>query len=135
MPFTPDISTGSAVPIYRQLIDQVRLAIATGRLSAGDQLPSVRAMAERLLVNPNTIAKAYAELAREKVIETQQGRGVFIAIPRQMYTAGERTRRLAPLLDALVNEGIALGYGPDELAEALRQRMKKLKISDPVRVM
>jgi GntR family transcriptional regulator len=137
MPFTPDISTGSAVPIYRQLIDQVRLGIATGRLSAGDQLPSVRALAERLLVNPNTIAKAYAELAREKVIETQQGRGVFIALPRQMYTATERARRLTPLLDALVNEGVALGYSPDELGgalqEALRQRMKKLKISESVR--
>jgi GntR family transcriptional regulator len=133
MAFLPDISTGSSIPIYRQLIDQIRLGIATGRLSAGDQLPSVRALAERLLVNPNTIAKAYAELAREKVIETQQGRGVFISAPRQMYTASERARRLAPLLDALVNEGIALGYGPDELADALAQRMKKLKLSDPVR--
>jgi GntR family transcriptional regulator len=133
MSFTPEISTGSPVPIYRQLVDQVRMGIATGRLAAGDQLPSVRALAERLLVNPNTIARAYAELARDKAIETQQGRGVFISPPRQMYTAGERARRLAPLLDALVSEGVALGYGADELAEALRQRMKKLKISDPVR--
>jgi GntR family transcriptional regulator len=133
MDFMPDISTGSSIPIYRQLVDQVRLGVATGRLSTGDQLPSVRALAERLLVNPNTIAKAYAELARDKVVETQQGRGVFISALRQMYTALERGRRLRPSLDALVHEGIALGYGADELAEALCQRMKKLKTFDPHR--
>src|ERR1700728_2801535 len=101
MQFYPEISTGSGIPIFRQVIDQIRLAIATGRLPAGTQLPSVRALAERLLVNPNTIAKAYAELAREKIIETHQGKGVFVAPPRQMYTQAERARRIAPLLDAL----------------------------------
>src|ERR1700728_590511 len=105
MQFYPEISTGSGIPIFRQVVDQIRLAIATGRLSAGEQLPSVRSLAERLLVNPNTIAKAYAELSREKVIETRQGKGVFVAPPRRMYTHAERTRRIAPLLDAVVNEG------------------------------
>ena len=59
------INTGSATPIYKQITDQVRLAVATGRLAVGDQLPSVRAMAEELVVNPNTVARAYTDLARE----------------------------------------------------------------------
>jgi len=128
MPFIPEISTGSGIPIFRQVVDQIRLAIATGRLAAGEQLPSVRALAERLVVNPNTIAKAYAELAREKVIETQQGRGVFVAPPRQMYTQAECARRIAPLMDALVHEAISLGYPPDDLLDLLRQKLAKLSL-------
>jgi GntR family transcriptional regulator len=126
MPFLADISTGSGIPIFRQVIDQIRLAVATGRLVPGEQLPSVRALAERLVVNPNTIAKAYAELAREKVIDARQGRGVFVAPPRQIYTPAERARRLSPLLDAVVNEGTSLGFTPDELIESVRQRLEKL---------
>ena len=78
MPFEIQITPGGASPIFRQIVDQVRLAAATGRLMAGDQLPSVRALAERLLVNPNTIAKAYGELSREGIIESQQGRGASV---------------------------------------------------------
>jgi DNA-binding transcriptional regulator YhcF (GntR family) len=78
MAFDFNISPGSGSPIFRQIVDQVRLAAATGRLAPGDLLPSVRALAERLLVNPNTVAKAYGELSRDGIIETQQGRGVFI---------------------------------------------------------
>ena len=126
MPFTPEISLGSNVPIFRQIIDQIRLAAVTGRLAEGEQLPSVRALAERLLVNPNTIAKAYAELASQRVIDSQHGRGVFVAPLRQMYNKAERARRLAPFLDALVHEGIALGYDADEIQDALRQRLAKL---------
>ncbi len=117
------ISPGSGVPIFRQIVDHVRLAAATGRLPAGTPLPSVRGLAERLLVNPNTVAKAYAELTRERVVETQQGRGVFVAPPRQIYTKAERVRRLAPLLDAAVAEGLSLGFTPAELLDALRQKL------------
>jgi GntR family transcriptional regulator len=120
------ITAGSGTPIFRQIVDQVRLAAATGRLAAGNPLPSVRALAEQLLINPNTVAKAYGELARERVIETQQGRGVFIAAQRQMYTKTERLRRLAPLLDAVAVEGLSLGFSTDELVEAMRQKLASL---------
>jgi GntR family transcriptional regulator len=133
MPFVIDISTGSGVPIFRQVVDQIRLAVATGRLAEGEQLPSVRALAERLVVNPNTVAKAYAELTRQRVIEARQGLGMFIAPPRQMYTRPERARRLAPLLDAVVNEGISLGFGPEELVDSLRQRLAKVKFDEPAK--
>jgi GntR family transcriptional regulator len=128
MSFFPDISTGSGIPIFRQVIDQIRLAVATGRLSAGEQLPSVRGMAERLLVNPNTVAKAYAELTREKTIETRPGRGVFVLPARQMYTRAERARRINPLLQGLIREGISLGYTPDELIDLLRRQLAEMSL-------
>jgi GntR family transcriptional regulator len=87
-------------------------------------------LAERLLVNPNTIAKAYSELARERVIDSQQGRGVFVAPLRQRYNKAERARRLTPVLDAFVHEGVALGYDAEEMIDALRQRLAKLRIGD-----
>ncbi|MGA2502394.1 MAG: GntR family transcriptional regulator [Tepidisphaeraceae bacterium] len=84
------IVTGSAVPIYRQIIDQICQALARGELAAGEQMPSVRALAERLLVNPNTIARTYADLVRDGILETQRGRGVFVAQRRPVYTKAER---------------------------------------------
>jgi len=128
MGFDFNISPGGGSPIFRQIVDQVRLGIVTRRLAAGDQLPSVRVLAERLLVNPNTIAKAYGELAREGVIDARQGRGVFIAPLRQMYTKPERIRRLSPLIDAMVNEALSLGFSPGELIESVEQRLAKLNV-------
>ena len=93
------INTGSATPIYKQITDQVRLAVATGKLAVGDQLPSVRALAEELVINPNTVARAYTDLAREGLIESRAGRGVFVTRKRKMFTREEGRRRLEPLMD------------------------------------
>ena len=90
------INTGSNVPIYKQITEQVRMAVATGRLTITDQLPSVRALAEDLVLNPNTVARAYADLAREGVIETRPGRGVFIIPKRKVLHPAEGRRRLEP---------------------------------------
>ena len=124
------ISPGGSSPIFRQIVDQVRLAVATGRLTAGEQLPSVRALAERLLVNPNTIARAYGELTREGILEGQVGRGVFIASPRQVFTKSERLRRMAPLVDSLVNEGLSLGFAPLEIIDALQRKLDSLEFGE-----
>jgi len=126
-------SPGSATPIFKQIVDQVRVAVATGKLKAGEQLPSVRALAERLVVNPNTIAKAYAELSREGIIDGQHGRGVFVAPPRQMYTKAERLRRIGPLVEALVNEAVPLGFSADEIVEVLRQKLTKMELESVAR--
>jgi GntR family transcriptional regulator len=128
------ITPGTGVAIFRQIVDQIRLAAATGGLKEGTALPSVRALAERLVINPNTVAKAYAELARERVIETQQGKGVFIAVPRQMYTKTERLRRIDPLLDALAVEGLSLGFSSQELVDSLRQKLASMSDSSRRRV-
>lgn len=131
MAFELNILPGGGSPIFRQIVDQVRLAVATGRLAPGEALPSVRAAAEKLLINPNTVAKAYGELAREGIIEGQQGRGMFVAPPRQIYTKTERVRRLTPMADALVNEGLSLGFTPAEVDELFQQRLAKAKPPSP----
>ncbi|MHC4080560.1 MAG: GntR family transcriptional regulator [Planctomycetota bacterium] len=119
------ISTGSTTPIYRQLIDQIRVAALRGRLAQGDQLPSVRALAVRLVINPNTVARAYGELARDGVIESQRGKGYFVARKRQVYAKAERRRRLSVLLEALVSEAALMDFSEDEVVAALRERLRE----------
>ena len=125
MPFEISITTGSAVPIYRQIVDQVCRAVATGQLVAGEQVPSVRALAEQLVINPNTVARTYADLIREGVLEAQKGKGVFVARRRAVYTKAERLRRLEATLDAFVNEGVRLGFTPEELRDALERKLRE----------
>lgn len=119
------INTGSTTPIYKQIVEQVRRAVATGRLAVTDQLPSVRALAERLVLNPNTVARAYADLAREGVIETRPGRGVFIIPKRRVFVREEARRRLEPLLNALISEGLAMDFSADELQAAFENRLNQ----------
>ena len=125
MPLDCRISTGSTTPIYRQLIDQIRLVILRGRLTPGDRLPSVRSLAQRLVINPNTVARAYGELARDGVIEPQQGKGYFVATKRQVYTRAHRRRRLAPLLEALVSEAALLDFSADDVMTALQEKLRE----------
>src|SRR5581483_5718180 len=129
MPVELSISTGSAVPIYRQIADQIIRAVATGQLAAGEQVASVRALAEELVINPNTVARTYADLIREGVLEAQKGKGVFVARRRPVFTKTERLRRLQASLDAYVNEGIYLGFTPEELCEALERKLRRFASS------
>src|SRR5882672_8194845 len=124
------ISTGSNAPIYKQITDQVRLAVATGRLTVADQLPSVRALAEELVLNPNTVARAYAELAREGLIESRPGRGVFVIRKRKVFSREEGRRRLEPLIDALIKEAIAMDFTPDQLLETFENKLSEWKIEE-----
>lgn len=117
------INPGSSVPIYKQITEQVRLAVATGRLEVAAQLPSVRALAESLVLNPNTVARAYADLAREGVIETRPGRGVFIIPKRKVLHRSESRRRLEPLLNSLLSEALALDFSPAELRDAFEKKL------------
>ena len=121
------INTGSNVPIYKQITEQVRRAVATGRLAVPDQLPSVRALAESLVLNPNTVARAYADLAREGVIETRPGRGVFLIPNRRVLAREEGRRRLEPLMNTLISEGLAMDFSPEELQEAFARKLSQWK--------
>lgn len=121
------ISTGSTVPIYRQIVDQVCHAVAAGALRPDDQLPSVRELAERLVLNPNTVARAYTQLVHEGVAESRQGRGVFVTERRQVYSDAERRRRLDAAVDQLVNEAVFLGVDPADVRDALERRLKALE--------
>lgn len=97
----PNASSG--VPIYLQLMEQVKHAIETGALKAGAQLPSIRPLAEELVINPNTVAKAYRELAHAGVIELRQGAGAFVADNATTIEAAERLNAAK----VLVAQGIA----------------------------
>lgn len=125
MPLEILLTAGSAVPIYRQIADQICRAVASGRLVTGEQMPSVRALAEELVLNPNTVARTYAELIRDGVLEAQKGKGVFVARRRAVYTKAERLRRLDASLDALVNDGFKLGFTPEELSDALARKLQQ----------
>ena len=128
MPLEVSIVTGSAAPIYRQITDQICRALVTGKLVPGEQMPSVRVLAEELVLNPNTIGRAYAELIREGVLEGQQGKGVFVAARRRpIYTRSERLRRIQDSLETFVGQGVYLGFSPDELRELLETRLAPLE--------
>ena len=98
------IDPSSAVPIFAQIMDQVKQAVASGRLRAGDPVASVRALASALRVNRNTVAKAYSQLEQERVIETRIGEGSFVASRTAWLTTSERRRRIEHRADALVTE-------------------------------
>ena len=118
--------TGDPRSISRQIVDGVRLRIAKGELVSGAQLPSVRALAEQLSVNPNTVAKAYAELGQEGWLETRQGLGVFVAAPRQRLSDAERGRRLDVATQRFVQDVVGLGYSTEELVAHLRSELRGL---------
>jgi GntR family transcriptional regulator len=111
------------------VIDQVRLSIAARGLQAGEQLPSVRGLAERLLVNPNTIARAYREMVRDGVLESRHGQGVFIAEQRRVFSDDERTRRVNQAIDALVSEAVALNFSAAEIRASVDKRLKESGLS------
>ena len=123
------INTGSNTPIYKQITDQVRLAVASGKLAVNDPLPSIRALAEQLVINPNTVARAYADLQREGLIESRAGRGVFATRKRKMFTREEGWRRLEPLMDTVIGEAMVLDFTPQELREAFEERLGQWKSS------
>ena len=120
------IATGDPRPIGRQIVDAVRMKIATGELKAGDQLPSVRGLAQQLTINPNTVAKAYAELTTEGWLESRQGMGLYVAAPRQRLSDDERERRLDDAIGRFVNDVIPLGFPPNEVQARVGHEFRQL---------
>lgn len=120
------IITGSQVPIYRQIKDQICQAISSGTLSEGDKLPSVRSLADQLVLNHNTVAKAYHELVQDGVIESRHGRGVFVLPQRKVFNKAERSRRLKQVLELLVSEAILLNCSVEEVREEVEKSLEKL---------
>lgn len=121
------IDYSSGVPVYLQLAQQVKAAVATGTLRDGDQLPSVRALAEELRVNRNTIAKAYQELEGEGVIENRQGAGCFVTASVTPLRRAVRTERLATAIDGVIVQAHHLQVSDDTLRSLLDERLKRFK--------
>ena len=119
------LDTQSGVPFYRQIIEQVKVAISRGRLEPGDRLPTVRQMAVDLSVNPNTVVRAYRQLETEGVLETQQGSGTFVGRERPRIDELERKRMLDQLVTDLLARGSSYGFSLQEVLEALAQRKEE----------
>ena len=113
----------SGVPFYRQIIDQILGGIATGSLQAGEQLPTVRALAVELKVNLNTVAKAYKELEIRGVLTTQQGSGTFVAAVTVEADAVERRRLIVQLADELLAKVASRGVPPQDVLNELVERI------------
>jgi DNA-binding transcriptional regulator YhcF (GntR family) len=116
--FRLDLHTG--VPVYRQIIDQVRGGIATGALAVGDQLPTVRQLAVDLSINPNTVVRAYRELELGGLLETHQGTGTFISAQKVKGAEQERARQLGQIVGDCVARAGAAGFTVEDLVEQLR---------------
>lgn len=110
----------SGVPFYKQIILQIEMAIADGRLTSGDQLPTVRGLAVNLKVNPNTVAKAYNELELKGVVTTQQGTGTFISNKKISLTEIERERVLSELTRPFISNAHAYGFKLEDLIKYLK---------------
>jgi GntR family transcriptional regulator len=127
------VSPATGVPIYQQLVEQIRAGIARGRLRPDQRLPSVRELSQQLVVNPNTVARAYTELEREGVLYTRPGLGVFIgkggpALPKKI-----RRERLVGDLDRLLVEAVQYGFSAEELIELVHERIKQFQWIESVR--
>lgn len=116
------LDTKSGVPYYRQIIEQVKVAVAHGRLQPGEQLPTVRRLAVDLSINPNTVVRAYRELEIEGVLETQQGSGTFVGHERPEIDELERNRMLNQILTELLARASSYGFTLDDVLEGLAQR-------------
>jgi GntR family transcriptional regulator len=123
------VDTASRLPIYQQLAQQIREALARGELRPDEGLPSVRQLSHTLVVNPNTVARAYTELEREGLLVSHPGRGIFVARPRNDLTRSARDRRLTEELDRWLIRAVHLGFSAAEVLDLVAQRVGQFRWS------
>ena len=121
-----NIDSSNGLPIYMQIVQQVKTAVAVGRLQPEDPLPSVRQLATDLRVNPNTVARAYLDLEIEGVIYKRQGHGTFVSGQGAGMPKRERLKAVRQHLEKAVVEGVHLGLGEDEMREAFDAALEKI---------
>ncbi|MFO1497675.1 MAG: GntR family transcriptional regulator [Verrucomicrobiota bacterium] len=120
------ISATDGVPIYLQIVRQIKRQVASGHLEVGEELPPIRVLAEQLLINPNTVARAYLELEREGLVIKRQGSGTYVAEMRSPLARRERIKILADRAESLLAEARHLDIDLEDLVELLRQRHKNM---------
>lgn len=125
-PLILDIAPGDPRPITRQIVDAIRRQVAAGELQVGDMLPSVRGLAQQLLINPNTVAKAYQELTVEGWLDARAGLGLFVAQPRQRLSQEEQQRRLDAACNRFVDEVLGLDFTPKQMLGQLADELAAL---------
>jgi GntR family transcriptional regulator len=125
LPFAIAVDVKSGVPFYRQIIDQVKSAIATGTLTPGDRLPTVRQLAVDLSVNPNTVSRAYTELELTGLVETHMGTGTFVGQKRVAQSDVERRRILDQICQEFLSRASSHGFTLDDILDNLAQRKER----------
>ena len=115
----------AGVPFYRQIIDQIKFGIASGSLKAGEQLPTVRALAVELKVNLNTVSKAYKELEIQNILETQQGTGTFIGKTEIKIPEKEKSKKLEDICNEFSTIAFSYGFSTDDIINELQKNIKK----------
>ncbi|MBS0314063.1 MAG: GntR family transcriptional regulator [Proteobacteria bacterium] len=122
--FRLDLQPSSATPLYRQIVDQVTRAVAAGALRDGDELPSVRAVAQQYVINPMTVSKAYSLLEAQGVLERRRGMGMLVrAREGEGAATGERLALLQPALEQAARAARQLGIAPDDALAAFQQTL------------
>ena len=121
-----EINPHSGIPVYRQMMDQVRYYVAAGVLRAGDQLPSIRELSQRLSVNPTTVVKAYSELEHAEIIEMRHGKGAFISASPSGLSAQECGAALRRLARHLVVEAKQMGASEHDLLRVVQGEMENV---------
>jgi GntR family transcriptional regulator len=121
------INFSSGVPIYLQLMEQIKHAVATGAIRASEQLPTIRKIAEELTMNPNTVARAYRELEREGIVEVRHGLGVFVAGQQSSTTKTAEIRKAGEVLRIAMEKGMALDLSESELRRVFEDELARLQ--------
>lgn len=121
------LSIGDGVPIYLQIVQQVKHLVASGRVTMGDELPPIRVLAHQLLVNPNTVARAYMELEREGLVQKRHGSGTYISDAGSPLARKERLKILSERIDALLAEARNLRIESPELLRLVKERSENLQ--------
>jgi GntR family transcriptional regulator len=120
------IDSHSGVPVYRQMMDQIRYYIASGLLNPGDQLPSIRELAQQLAINPTTVVKVYSELQHDKVIEMRHGKGAFVSGSSSRMSDQEREVALRRLARQLAVEATQMGATPALVVKLVEEELQNL---------
>jgi GntR family transcriptional regulator len=123
------ISATDGVPIYQQIVNQVKYLIASGRLAPGEEMPPIRVLAERLLVNPNTVARAYRELESGGMVEKRRTAGTYVSDVGSPLARKERLKIIGERVDALLAEARQLGIAINELVELIERRDQAMQTS------
>ena len=121
------INTSSRLPICRQLSEQIREAVARGKIQPEERLPSVRELSRRLVVNPNTVARVYGELEHEGILTTRAGLGVFVAKPGSDLSRKVRKERLREAANRFLTEAVHLGFSADEMTALITECEKQFQ--------
>ena len=116
------ISANDGVPIYLQIVNQVKYLVASGRLESGQELPPIRVLAERLIVNPNTVARAYRELESAGIVEKRRTAGTYVSDQGSPLARRERVKILTERIDALLAEARQMDIDLEEVVKLMHQR-------------